>query len=665
LVILYQYLTNKTFQSISKKFITMKLKGRTSPLTANKKMAPRSSNQFRIGPPFGPTEVVRSIVDENTAPITPLISARIDRGFDMIDGGWVGYKRNYFTLVACFRFVDQPLDICLKSRFFYKESGSLVKIKAFKLSLRHTCLDQENFRTTLVQHTAKRDRGPQFEPPEYLIIPGELPAHEIMRELANIRNGPKISFYDSLFYLLGEERQVSIDNNTGILSTYPKESRIAMIARYERIQFQTFPIGSKRFGATGQDLTFLVVQLMGVKENGTEVLLATTTTAPLTVRGRSPLNYTGISIGKVARATEDPCHQDENIDTKLKRRSKYRHENDNSGDYDKHNQEKRRKVLSDKTGKILQRNRALENHAASLFESSLIKSGHQTVTVSSISAPQRTIHPESYSSLVSPTQRFVKAVRRTKANKCFPLPFVGCEISSDLDSYSGSPSRRDVESYSGDSGADNYDSLQSKSSYVIRLPIGQMNCAKIALVEDSQDNSLHNLDPVHDVIEILSDDETLNGPCNARESHSESVDDAVDPFFELHDLAINCPLGCFPSFPASNNDFFLQTSTPFLRKSLDIAHGEVQKYALCKHGFKRTVKRTVSSRSYGSEDLVSDNYDSSFVRFRSCLDNIKKAIRLPEIALSSLTSLDSSHSQCNVLWEDLLVREAVKVAHLV
>lgn len=647
----------------------MKQKGK-SPLAASKKMAPRSSNQFRIGPPFGPTEVQKQIVNEKMVNVIPEISARIDRGFDLIDGGWVGYKRNYFTLVACFHFADQPLDICLKSHFLYKESGTLVKIKAFKISLRHTCLDPENFQTSLVQHTAKRDRGPQFQPPEYLVVPGELPAHEIMRELANIRNGPKISFYDNLFYMLKDEREVAAENKRSILSTYPKEGRIAMIARYERIQFQTFPIGAKRFGATNQDLTFLVVQLMGVKENGTEVVLATTTTAPLTVRGRSPLNYTSATSSRVTKR-EETAHKDVNIDSTLKRRAKIHdihgdeqnHEDEENHEREAYPSKKRSKALGTATsGRTLQRNKALENRAHSLIDTTTLKRVQQIRRLPPLQlvVPQVNFLSEPYSPSSSSSQS-ISNMGSSHVKNWAREASIGCELASDFSSDE-SPLKKGSSTRRASTNAEKNHEYHSKNSFLLRLPIGHKNCLKIALVEESS-NSFQGLDPIHDVIQIMSDDDLLNTSLAEDSSKSEESQPAIDPFFENHDLSVNCPLGCFPSFPTSNRDFFLLTSTPFVRKSFESSQSGVHGYALCKHGFKRTVKRAESSRSYGSEDLVSDNYDSSFLKLRNCLDKIKRNIHMPELALSSLTSLDSSNSLRNVLWEELLAREAVKLAH--
>lgn len=254
------------------------------------KIAPRSTSQFKIGPAFSGTTIHNSILDVRGKEVKPKISARIDRGFNFTEGAWIGYKRNYFTLVACFKLQNYPLSVCNNTRFMVEEKGTAKPLHAFKLLLKHTCRHPDLFRSTLVQHTAKRDRGPQSEPPEYMVVPGELPDHDIMRELANIRCDARVGFYDQLFYMQESDREKAVTNPLGMIYTYPGNSRIATVARYERVQFQTTAIGPRR-GISGE-LSFLEVHLTGITGDAHEVLLASASTGPLIVRGRSPLSYT-------------------------------------------------------------------------------------------------------------------------------------------------------------------------------------------------------------------------------------------------------------------------------------------------------------------------------------------------------------------------------------
>lgn len=264
-------------------------------IESDKKLAPRSSNQFRVGPPFVSTTTVRPIYNETLgAEMTPKISARLDRGFNLIEGQWIGYKRNYFTLVAAFCFSDLPLDICSTSALLYVAADDTHHpLLYFKLRLVSTCPEDAATLVTLVQHTAKRDKGPQFSPPVYNAIPGKLPGHQVMKLVANIRNGDKILRCNRLFNLPHLERRQLAASCGGecILATYPESKEVALVARYERIQFLSSAAGGRKQSSTNNKYYTLEVQLLGVTSED-EVVLAYSQTPPLIVRGRSPSNYT-------------------------------------------------------------------------------------------------------------------------------------------------------------------------------------------------------------------------------------------------------------------------------------------------------------------------------------------------------------------------------------
>lgn len=253
-----------------------------------KKLAPRSSLQFKVGPSFsGTTHFQTLYASSSNCTIVPNISARVDRGFDKLDGEWVGYKRNYFTLVAAFQFKNSPEDLIERETFYIIEDGIREEIECFALKLVAKCHEDET-PVPLVQHTAKRDRGPQTVPPIYPAIPSHLPRHEVIREVANIRNNNKIDKYNQLFFApdvkMGNQAPIG-----SILRTYPDGLEVAKVAKYERIQFSSSE-SHKRTAMTNKH-SILEVQLIAVLDNDDEVLLASTKTPPLVVRGRSPSNY--------------------------------------------------------------------------------------------------------------------------------------------------------------------------------------------------------------------------------------------------------------------------------------------------------------------------------------------------------------------------------------
>lgn len=255
------------------------------------KLAPRSGLQFKVGPGFGSTTShIRFYLSSTGKAVTPQISARIDRGFDLLGREWVAYKRNYFTLIAAFTLggetSEPPHRICQKEKFHYLTThGNKQNIASFALHLTSSC-HEDDTPSWLVQHTAKRDKGPQIHPPMYAAVPGQLPDHEVIKGMANIRNGPRIERHNKLFFLDLKEAENAPPGS--ILSTYPL-GLIAKVAKYERIQFTT-PIASRYTGIFNKHF-LLRVNLHGVLEDGQSIVLASTHTPPLVVRGRSPSNY--------------------------------------------------------------------------------------------------------------------------------------------------------------------------------------------------------------------------------------------------------------------------------------------------------------------------------------------------------------------------------------
>lgn len=276
--------------------------------STKKKLAPRSSLQFKIGPQFTETFVSVPILDSTNQFIQPKICPRIDRGFELIDGEWIGYKRNYFTLVSSFFFENVDFENFAGQEYHIIDPNSnhLVRIKYFAIQLVSRFAEQDSLtHINLIQHTAKRDRGPQFAPPIHPVIPSELPDHDIIREAANVRNVGKILKMDSIFYF-DKDRHDDYKFNVGGLRDYP-HLKIFKVARYERVQFSSSinykkpSLNNKRFK--------LFVELVGYTENEEFVKLAYTETPPLIVRGRSPSNYVQEASANVLKETKSPKPQ--------------------------------------------------------------------------------------------------------------------------------------------------------------------------------------------------------------------------------------------------------------------------------------------------------------------------------------------------------------------
>lgn len=250
-----------------------------------KRLAPRAGTQFRIGPPFVPTVSMCSLVTDSGRKVEPIIMARSDRGFEKENEAWIAYRRNYFSLVAAFYFQNESLEACSDNCFYCIDKlGVKHTVSYFKIGIYDVCPDTGELTNTLVQHTSKRDKGPQFDPPVYNAVLGILPLHDFMKLISNIRNMSRLHECHKKFFLTDLERQ---SVGKGILGNYPAAESIARVARYERMQFSK---SSSQLSGVNRALK-LVVRLMCVIENGESILVAAAETPTLTIRGRSPMLY--------------------------------------------------------------------------------------------------------------------------------------------------------------------------------------------------------------------------------------------------------------------------------------------------------------------------------------------------------------------------------------
>lgn len=256
--------------------------------SSTSKLAPRSGLQFKVGPPFKSTVIDTPLFcSSDHDQIIPVINSRVDRGFDQNHSGeWIGYKRNYFTLVTSFFFENMSLER-IKGEQFHIYDGKKVEIKYFALRLVSRCCE-DNSLVHLIQHTAKRDKGPQVAPPIFPALPGKLPGHKVIKNAANIRNNNKIANYNKLFYLPNSFRDDEAILPTSIIHSYPPDL-ISIAARYERIQFSS-SISCRKYSISNRHFK-LGIQLLGYVEDGGSYILCHSYTPKLIVRGRSPSNY--------------------------------------------------------------------------------------------------------------------------------------------------------------------------------------------------------------------------------------------------------------------------------------------------------------------------------------------------------------------------------------
>ncbi|TPX36514.1 UDP-glucose 4-epimerase [Synchytrium microbalum] len=223
------------------------------PTTSNTKARPSNSasrgSRRAIssdgGPFFKATRQVRVLETmERDEQFGIKIQPWIDKGFFMADGDWTCYRRNYFQVSTSWTgstlISGKSLDLpCLV--YDANNPAEIIRtITSFHIGLiaRSATTGRD---IELVQHTAKRDKGPQTIP---------LP------------------------------RQCN--------PTKPGAS--AIVQAFERLQFKQATANNGRRRAT-QQYHVLVVQLHGRTADGMDLIVAESESANLVVRGRAPGHY--------------------------------------------------------------------------------------------------------------------------------------------------------------------------------------------------------------------------------------------------------------------------------------------------------------------------------------------------------------------------------------
>lgn len=173
----------------------------------------------------------------------------MDRGFFMADNDWTCYRRNYFQVSSVFSVhgfnhyysVNEP-HVFVKT----DEEGILQPVQRFLLGVSARVANSEK-EIELIQHTPKRDKGPQFKPEPKPIAPG------------------------------GNLTMSSVANNQNIVT-------------FERVQFKTATANNGKRRAA-QQYYICVIELFAETDRGQTVKIASCQSAPLVVRGRSPGHY--------------------------------------------------------------------------------------------------------------------------------------------------------------------------------------------------------------------------------------------------------------------------------------------------------------------------------------------------------------------------------------
>ena len=221
------------------------------------------------GPPLNPTEVIYQLQAADGQIIRPEIFGKIDKGFFLADNDWTCYRRNYFSLNCSYTL--HPA-IPNGTIHLVQGGGSSAQVYDFAISIAAVVDGRDGKAIELVQHTPKRDKGPQEKPARITLSP---------------RPPPSIGMYGGDSGLGGASRGL-YDQGYG-----PNSNQQAMEATFERIQFKNATANNGKRRAAQQYYHLLVELFADVGQQHSErwVKIATRMSAPMVVRGRSPGHY--------------------------------------------------------------------------------------------------------------------------------------------------------------------------------------------------------------------------------------------------------------------------------------------------------------------------------------------------------------------------------------
>ncbi|KAL5119178.1 hypothetical protein ACEQ8H_002886 [Pleosporales sp. CAS-2024a] len=237
-------------------------------------------------PPFHPQEVFVTIISEGT-PVVPNIDAKIEKGFFMSsDGVWTCYRRNYFAVNVSF-----GLNPWTPSARLYLDQGNgkpQEQIQAMAVSLGAAVDGTSGKIIELIQHTPKRDKGPQLPMKKELLAPNPPgKSHD--------HGGYGLSNFHQPQSAPGPQLPLQAESDSTQSYSPASHASSSSLHAFERIQFKSATANNGKRRAQ-QQYYHLIVDLWANIQNPRDtearwVKVATKLSHPVVVRGRSPSHY--------------------------------------------------------------------------------------------------------------------------------------------------------------------------------------------------------------------------------------------------------------------------------------------------------------------------------------------------------------------------------------
>lgn len=241
------------------------------------------------GPPLGDTQFLHQLTSADGHLVRPDIHARVDKGFFLSDRDWTCYRRNYFSVVCSYSLLPTTYSLPLYLR---RTTGSAPEhVLAFAMCISAVVDAPGGKVVDLVQHTPKRDKGPQHKPNRIKLSP------QPAGGMAFAASG------SSPVQQTHSPQPGSIDHEY----SFPQQTQQQQyIAVFDRIQFKSATANNGKRRAA-QQYYHLIVELYAdvgssvssgpsghPSNSGTDggwVKIAYRISAPMVVRGRSPGHY--------------------------------------------------------------------------------------------------------------------------------------------------------------------------------------------------------------------------------------------------------------------------------------------------------------------------------------------------------------------------------------
>ncbi|KAI8371553.1 uncharacterized protein BYT42DRAFT_580674 [Radiomyces spectabilis] len=218
------------------------------PGTIRRRRTESTMFSFEAGPSFSPTKQLLEVWADQSNKYQFQIHVKMDRGFFRADQDWTCYRRNYFQVSAAFDIhgSNYPLQGPEVPCLVRTEDQGIRQVDFFSIGVMARVAGSDK-KIDLVQHTPKRDKGPQMVPMPCAVRPG---------------------------------------GNPHLASVGPHQN----IVTFERMQFKTATANNGKRRAA-QQYYEVAIDLFAYTATGEQLRVATCTSAPLVVRGRSPGHY--------------------------------------------------------------------------------------------------------------------------------------------------------------------------------------------------------------------------------------------------------------------------------------------------------------------------------------------------------------------------------------